>query len=110
MWRRLVCRSGGHVAKVAANAVSYAISAAQKGSFSWSQLGETTAEGAVEGLAGGALGEDAGGSCTLGGESFTAGTRVLLASGAAVPIAQLKVGDKARAVDTKTGKPEVKTV
>jgi hypothetical protein len=119
-----------------ANAVSYAISAAQSGSFSWSKLGETTVEGAVEGLAGGALGEvasaaggavmsslardgaeeatdavgDAGGgdgsSCELGGESFTAATGVLLASGKAIPISRLKVGDKVKAVNTKSGKAQ----
>jgi RHS repeat-associated protein len=121
----------------AANAVSYAITAAQKGSFSWSALGETTAEGAVEGLAGGALGEvasaaggvvtsalardgaeeatsmageDAGQGLSCGGESFTAATGVLLASGKTVPISGLKVGDKVKAVNTKTGKAQVKTV
>jgi large repetitive protein len=91
----------------AANAVSYAISAAQSGSFSWSALGETTAEGAVEGLAGGDAGqaaEDARPSC--GGQSFTAATGVLLASGKTIPISRLKAGDKVKAVNTKSGKAE----
>jgi Pretoxin HINT domain len=41
---------------------------------------------------------------TCGGSSFSAGTRVLLASGAAVAISSLKVGDKVLATSTKTGK------
>ena len=39
-----------------------------------------------------------------GGESFSRGTKVLLASGAAIPISQLKVGDKVLATNVKTGK------
>ena len=56
------------------------------------------------------------GSCEVppgdeeGGQSFTAATRVLLASGKTIPISQLKVGGKVKAVDTKTGKGQVKTV
>jgi hypothetical protein len=46
----------------------------------------------------------------IGGESFTAGTGVLLASGKTVPISQLKVGDKVKAVNAKTGKADTKTV
>ena len=38
------------------------------------------------------------------GASFTAHTRVLLASGVAVPIASLKPGDKVLATNTHTGK------
>jgi RHS repeat-associated protein len=53
-------------------------------------------------------GEDAAGSC--GGQSFTAGTRVLLATGAAVPIASLKTGDKVLATNTRTGKTQAETV
>lgn len=44
------------------------------------------------------------------GESFTASTRVLLASGAAIPISQLKVGDKVLATNTKTSKTAPETV
>ena len=47
---------------------------------------------------------------TPGGESFAAGTLVLLASGKAVPISELKVGDKVPATDTKTGKDQPETV
>ncbi len=59
-----------------------------------------------------ATGEDDGGdsgNCP-GGQSFTAGTLVLLASGQAVPISQLKAGDKVLAADTKTGKDQPETV
>jgi hypothetical protein len=46
----------------------------------------------------------------LGGSSFTPTTKVLLASGAAVPIATLKVGDKVLATNTKTGKTQPEAV
>ncbi len=50
-------------------------------------------------------------SCvTGGGESFTAGTKVLLATGVAVPIASLKPGDKVLATNTSTGKTSAETV
>ena len=49
-------------------------------------------------------------SCQIGGESFTAGTKVLLASGAAVAISTLKPGDKVLTADTKTGKNQTETV
>ena len=45
-----------------------------------------------------------------GGRSFSPGTKVLLASGAAVPIASLKPGDKVLATNTKTGKTSAETV
>jgi hypothetical protein len=44
------------------------------------------------------------------GESFTADTRVLLANGKAVPIAQLKPGDKVLATNTRTGKTKAEPV
>ncbi|MBO0822839.1 MAG: hypothetical protein J2P27_03145, partial [Actinobacteria bacterium] len=47
---------------------------------------------------------------TCGGASFTAGTKVLLASGAAIPIRQLKVGDKVLATNTMTGKTQAEQV
>ena len=49
-------------------------------------------------------------AATCGGESFTAGTRVLLATGAAIPISQLKPGDKVLATNTKTGKTQAEPV
>jgi Pretoxin HINT domain len=45
-----------------------------------------------------------------GGMSFSAGTRVLLASGAAIPISQLKPGRKVLATNTKTGKTSAEPV
>ena len=47
---------------------------------------------------------------TCGGASFSAGTKVLLASGAAVAISALKVGDKVLAASTKTAKTTPETV
>src|SRR6185437_101357 len=142
------------------SAVSYGITAAQTGKFSWSGLGKAALTGAVSGLAGGALGElagaaagsftgdassaldglsgeagdsgsvadsaagearapaeeepsasqSSGGSCRVGGNSFSAGTLVLLASGKTVPISQLKTGDTVLASDTKTGKDQPEKV
>jgi hypothetical protein len=43
-------------------------------------------------------------ACLIGGESFSAGTKVLTASGALVAISKLKTGQKVLAADTKTGK------
>ena len=42
--------------------------------------------------------------------SFTAGTKVLLASGAAIPISLLKPGDKVLATNVKTGKTQAEPV
>jgi RHS repeat-associated protein len=55
-------------------------------------------------------GSDLADAATCGGASFTAGTRVLLASGAAIPISQLKPGDKVLATNTKTGKTSAEPV
>ncbi|HEY1918180.1 MAG TPA: Hint domain-containing protein [Streptosporangiaceae bacterium] len=44
------------------------------------------------------------------GESFTGGTKILLASGAAIPISQIKPGDKVLATNTRTGKTTPETV
>jgi RHS repeat-associated protein len=61
--------------------------------------GLDAAEAADKGIA---ADEEAGLSC--GGQSFTSATKVLLASGIAVPIAALKPGEKVLAADAKTGK------
>jgi hypothetical protein len=53
---------------------------------------------------------DADAAATCGGESFTSGTKVLLARGVAIPISQLKPGDKVEATNTKTGKTQAETV
>jgi hypothetical protein len=55
--------------------------------------------------------EDAGSDVKPGcGESFTASTKVLLASGAAIPISQLQDGEKVLATNVKTGKTQAETV
>jgi hypothetical protein len=51
-----------------------------------------------------------GGSCLVGGSSFTARTEVLLANGTAAPISSLTVGEKVLATNTKTGKTEAEAV
>ena len=53
--------------------------------------------------------DDAGKIC-VGGESFTGSAKVLLASGAAIPISQLKPGDKVLATSTRTGKTQAEPV
>jgi RHS repeat-associated protein len=52
--------------------------------------------------------DEAGATC--GGASFTASTKVLLASGAAIPISQLKTGRKVLATSTGTGKTQPETI
>jgi hypothetical protein len=49
-------------------------------------------------------------AATCGGMSFSARTKVLLASGAAAPISQLQVGGKVLATNVKTGKTRAETV
>ena len=49
-------------------------------------------------------------AAACGGESFTAGTKVLLASGVAIPISQINVGDKVLATNVKTGRTSAETV
>jgi RHS repeat-associated protein len=49
-------------------------------------------------------------AAACGGESFTASTKVLLASGIAVPIASLRPGNKVLATSTKTGETKTETV
>ena len=169
----------GALAGAAGNAVSYGITAAQTGKFSWSGFGESVLKGAATGALAGGLGaglaegasalgdaasglldsgsavdsaeeatsaaagdaagdgaaastdggtagvEDAkaadaspGGNaaeeesnlCTVGGQSFSAGTKVLTGSGALVAISKLKVGEKIRATNVKTGKTTNETV
>jgi RHS repeat-associated protein len=58
----------------------------------------------------GSLAEDAGAVVRGCGESFTASTKVLLATGKAIPISQLKPGDKVLATSTRTGKTQAETV
>jgi RHS repeat-associated protein len=49
-------------------------------------------------------------AATCGGMSFSAGTKVLLASGAAIPISQLKPGDKVLSTNVRTGKTSAEPV
>jgi hypothetical protein len=55
----------------------------------------------------GSLAEDAAASCGL---SFTASTKVLLASGAAIAISRLRPGDRVLATNTRTGKTQPEAV
>jgi Xanthomonas XOO_2897-like deaminase/Pretoxin HINT domain len=57
----------------------------------------------------GESGED-GPSCRVGGQSFTAKTKVLLADGKKQAISTLKTGQKVLATDTKTGKNKAETI
>jgi hypothetical protein len=72
-------------------------------------VGEDVAEHAAEEVGGDAA-EDAGKSCPIGGQSFTSGTKVLLANGETVPIASLKPGEKVLATNTRTGKTQAETI
>lgn len=59
----------------------------------------------------GSIAEDVGQTVAKGcGESFTADTKVLLASGAAIAISQLRPGDKVLATSTRTGTTHAETV
>jgi RHS repeat-associated protein len=69
---------------------------------------EEGATAAAEDTAGDASEEAADATC--GGESFTASTLVLLASGKAAPISRLKAGEKVLATNTKTGKTQAEAV
>jgi RHS repeat-associated protein len=80
-------------------------------------VGEDVAENAGEHAAeegAGSTVEDAATSCVSGavkgGESFTADTKVLLASGKAIPISSLKPGEKVLATNTRTGKTWAETI
>ena len=64
---------------------------------------------AAEGIGKNGL-KDAAESCLAGGLSFTPGTKVLLVSGKAVSISQLKPGEKVLATSTKTGKTWAETI
>jgi RHS repeat-associated protein len=49
-------------------------------------------------------------AATCGGMSFSVNTNVLLASGAAIPISKVKVGDRVLATNVKTGKTQAEPV
>jgi hypothetical protein len=79
-------------------------------SCSLAGLGKTTLGGAGAGAIGGAIGGaldpgiTRGAAAACGGESFSAATKVLTATGAAVTISKLTKGEKVKATSTKTGK------
>jgi RHS repeat-associated protein len=99
----------------AGGALGEALSAA--GGAVMSSLARDGAEeaGGLAGQAGDGAGDAAGGgssggSCTVGGQSFTAGTLVLLASGKAEAISKLRSGQKVLATDTRTGKNHAEAI
>jgi hypothetical protein len=125
----------GGLAGAAGNAVSYAITAAQHGGFTWAGLARAAGLGFITGAATGALIEGAGilaGSllrsgaddtasalatsrrtdlaAACGGMSFTAGTKVLLADGKKAPISRLRPGQKILATNLRTGKDNAGTI
>jgi RHS repeat-associated protein len=108
----LVGAAAGAAAGGATGAASYGLtcdSSAQ--GCSVSGLASATVSGAVAGaVVGGVLGAAGGLAAGCGGMSFTPRTKVVLASGRAVPIAALKRGDKVLATNTKTGKTQAEPV
>ncbi|MET9624992.1 ricin-type beta-trefoil lectin domain protein, partial [Streptomyces sp. NPDC006464] len=52
----------------------------------------------------------AGGSCSTSSNSFTPGTKVLMADGTTKPIEKVKPGDKVKVTDAKTGETRTETV
>ena len=95
-------------------AVNVALVVGTGGEGAVAEVGVDVAEGAAEHLGeegvADAVGDAAESCVTGGGASFTADTKVVLASGKAVPISSLKVGDKVLATDTKTGKTQPEAV
>ncbi|MEU3832074.1 RHS repeat-associated core domain-containing protein [Streptomyces microflavus] len=70
--------------------------------------GSARSKGGTSGSGGsGKTGEGA--SCSIG-NSFTPGTKVLMADGSAKPIEDVKAGDKVKATDPRTGETRVETV
>jgi hypothetical protein len=106
-----VAEAGTEGAADAAGETAGQASAAGEASGSGASGSADDPEQAQEAEAGSDSGEGSGDSCpTPGGQSFTAGTLVLLASGKAEPISKLKVGQKVLAMNPRTGKDQVETV
>jgi RHS repeat-associated protein len=78
------------------------------------ELGDADILGVIAGRAAGNAAKDSAdlvdAIAVCGGMSFTPATKVLLASGVAVPIASLKPGDKVLATNTRTGKTQAEPV
>jgi hypothetical protein len=90
----------------AAGAVTMAVAAAfTDGTTEALEPAMGTIEESADGLA-----EDIESDLCEGGQSFSAGTKVLLASGAAIAIDTLRPGDRVLATNTKTGKTTAETV
>ena len=105
-------RSGGEDAAAALSSRA-AGEAASMTTGSAATTADSTGQAAAQDAAarsGGAAGsrDTAGLSC--GGMSFSAGTKVLTASGALVAISRLAKGQKVAAADTRTGKDQAGTV
>ncbi|HUN34614.1 MAG TPA: LamG-like jellyroll fold domain-containing protein [Trebonia sp.] len=121
--RGIVGTVAGALSGAAGGALDYGVGCAQGGNCSLSGLGSAAAGGAAGGAVFGAIGGALDPGLTKGGEatgeeptsagcgqSFAAATLVVLASGAAIPISRLKAGEQVKAVNTKTGESDVKTV
>jgi large repetitive protein len=128
--------AAGAASEAAAGAAGYGAQCAEGRSCSWGGLAGAAASGAAAGAAAGAAFGSAGGaardvlggsssapegeapaeegnagSCARsGGQSFTAGTLVLLATGATEAISHLHTGQKVLATDTRTGKTRPEAV
>jgi hypothetical protein len=109
------CVTNPTLAGCAKAALTVALTVGTAGEGEVAEIGLNAAEHVGEDVAENAgahtaedLGEDAATSC--GGMSFTASTKVLLASGSAIPISQLKTGMKVLATNTRTGKTRAETI
>ena len=107
------CVTHPSLAGCAKAALTVALTVGTAGEGEIAEIGLNAAEHAGEDIAEEGVGnavKDAAESCVVGGKSFSAGTKVLLASGKAVPIASLKPGEKVLATNTRTGKTRPETI
>ncbi|GGR64196.1 ricin-type beta-trefoil lectin domain protein [Streptomyces roseolus] len=114
-------KTGNPVQKQAQAKAAPKVSSASngKGGGSGSKAGTTKSSSSKSGgsKGGGSNGASArgnggssGGSCSTSDNSFTPGTKVLMADGSTKPIEQVRTGDKIVATDEKTGETRVETV
>ena len=107
------CVTHPSLAGCAKAALTVALTVGTAGEGEIAEIGLNAAEHAGEDLAEEGAGNavrDAAESCVVGGKSFSAGTKVLLVSGKAVPISSLKPGEKVLATNTRTGKTRPETI
>ena len=107
------CVTHPSLAGCAKAALTVALTVGTAGEGEIAEIGLNAAEHAGEDLAEEGVGnavKDAAESCVLGGKSFSADTKVLLADGKAVPISSLKPGEKVLATNTRTGKTRPETI